>query len=149
MDVEFLAEETLVDVVPTFRHAELEFLSGHYSSIVPQRVTRIPLWLASKLKDRCSREEEATADEEMQDHLLELPWHHAGRDPVRSTKIRAGLMSVARQSRVEPLRSVKMSRLTATEVAGLRLQLLLSLRRFSLLTPPKHAPPVKRLRRFN
>lgn len=50
------AEETLVSVVPKFRHDRLQFLTGTYGPFVPQRPVVVPLWLACRLvrQDQCT-----------------------------------------------------------------------------------------------
>jgi GINS complex subunit 2 len=50
-----LAEETLVDIQPTFRGPALRLLSGEFGPFIPNRLTRVPLWVAVSLRQtqRC------------------------------------------------------------------------------------------------
>ena len=49
---EFLAEETLITVVPNFAHDALRFVTGNFGPFEPQTPTDVPLWLACLLRKR-------------------------------------------------------------------------------------------------
>ncbi|EAL60594.1 GINS complex subunit 2 [Dictyostelium discoideum AX4] len=50
--IEFLAEDTTITVVPNFKMESLIFLSGEYGPFVPSFPIEIPLWLAISLKKK-------------------------------------------------------------------------------------------------
>ncbi|KAM9979035.1 hypothetical protein ACTFIZ_000353 [Dictyostelium cf. discoideum] len=50
--IEFLAEDTTITVVPNFKMESLIFLSGEYGPFVPSFPIDIPLWLAISLKKK-------------------------------------------------------------------------------------------------
>ena len=49
---EFVAEETLVTIVPNFAHDQLRFVGGNFGPFVPQTAVEVPLWLACVLRRR-------------------------------------------------------------------------------------------------
>ncbi|KAG9452029.1 hypothetical protein H6P81_004933 [Aristolochia fimbriata] len=51
-EVEFLAENEVVEIVPNMRMEKLEMISGDFGPFLPQIVTKVPLWLAVALKKR-------------------------------------------------------------------------------------------------
>ncbi|XP_068651068.1 DNA replication complex GINS protein PSF2 [Aristolochia californica] len=51
-EVEFLAEDEMVDIVPNMRMEKLEMISGDFGPFLPQIATKVPLWLAVALKKR-------------------------------------------------------------------------------------------------
>ncbi|EFA76683.1 peptidase M28E domain containing-protein [Heterostelium album PN500] len=50
--IEFLAEDESITIVPNFRMEELHFLSGTYGPFVPALPVNVPLWLAITLKKK-------------------------------------------------------------------------------------------------
>ncbi|KAN0032797.1 hypothetical protein ACTFIV_006720 [Dictyostelium citrinum] len=50
--IEFLAEDTTITIVPNFKMESLIFLSGEYGPFVPSFPIDIPLWLAISLKKK-------------------------------------------------------------------------------------------------
>eukprot|EP01137_Pigoraptor_chileana_P007610 Opistho-2@53415 len=51
-EAEFLAEDTLVTIVPSFRLDSIKFIAGEYGPFIPARPTEVPLCLAVTLKSR-------------------------------------------------------------------------------------------------
>jgi GINS complex subunit 2 len=51
-ELEFLAEDELVDVVPRFKFDALNLIGGTYGPFQPMVPTRVPLWLAMQLVQR-------------------------------------------------------------------------------------------------
>ncbi|KDP44955.1 hypothetical protein JCGZ_01455 [Jatropha curcas] len=51
-EVEFIAEDELVEIVPNLRMDSLNFICGDYGPFYPQIATQVPLWLAVALKKR-------------------------------------------------------------------------------------------------
>ncbi|OAY46101.1 DNA replication complex GINS protein PSF2 [Manihot esculenta] len=51
-EVEFMAEDELVEIVPNLRMDSLNFICGDYGPFYPQIATQVPLWLAVALKKR-------------------------------------------------------------------------------------------------
>jgi len=49
---EFLAEDELVEIEPTFSHPALQFISGTFGPLVAGQVVQVPLWLAVSLEKR-------------------------------------------------------------------------------------------------
>lgn len=49
-EVEFLAEEAHVEIIPSFTEKQLSFVDGTYGPFRPTLPTRVPLWLAVHLK---------------------------------------------------------------------------------------------------
>ncbi|KIJ56951.1 hypothetical protein M422DRAFT_23087 [Sphaerobolus stellatus SS14] len=54
-ELELIAMETLVDIVPLFRSERIRLISGTYGPFRPPTKTKAPLWLAKnlKLKKKC------------------------------------------------------------------------------------------------
>ncbi|GAV68877.1 Sld5 domain-containing protein, partial [Cephalotus follicularis] len=50
--IEFMAEDELIEMVPNMRMDPLNFISGDFGPFLPQIVTQVPLWLAVALKKR-------------------------------------------------------------------------------------------------
>ncbi|KAK5581901.1 hypothetical protein RB653_003481 [Dictyostelium firmibasis] len=50
--IEFIAEDTTITVIPNFKMESLIFLSGEYGPFVPSFPIDIPLWLAISLKKK-------------------------------------------------------------------------------------------------
>ncbi|KAL5704722.1 DNA replication complex GINS protein PSF2 [Ranunculus cassubicifolius] len=51
-EVEFLAEDEMVEIVPNINMALLEFFCGKFGPFRPQFATEVPIWLAMALKKR-------------------------------------------------------------------------------------------------
>jgi hypothetical protein len=51
-ELEFLAEDELVDVVPRFKFDALNLIGGTFGPFQPMVPTRVPLWLAMQLVQR-------------------------------------------------------------------------------------------------
>ncbi|KAF9619200.1 hypothetical protein IFM89_005754 [Coptis chinensis] len=51
-EVEFLAEDELVEIVPNINMGSLNFIRGDFGPFRPQIATEVPLWLAMALKKR-------------------------------------------------------------------------------------------------
>ncbi|XP_010486970.1 PREDICTED: DNA replication complex GINS protein PSF2 [Camelina sativa] len=51
-EVEFMAEDELVEIVPNMNMEQLNFISGDFGRFIPQIPTKVPLWLAVALKRR-------------------------------------------------------------------------------------------------
>lgn len=51
-ELEFIAEDQLVEIVPKFKHGPLHLIQGDFGPFVPQARTTVPLWLAITLKKR-------------------------------------------------------------------------------------------------
>ncbi|KAE8712091.1 DNA replication complex GINS protein PSF2 [Hibiscus syriacus] len=51
-EVEFMAEDELIEIVPNMRMAPLNFICGDFGPFLPQIPTQVPLWLAVALKKR-------------------------------------------------------------------------------------------------
>ncbi|CAI0411972.1 unnamed protein product [Linum tenue] len=51
-EVEFMAEDELVEIVPNLRMDSLNFICGDYGPFYPQIAIQVPLWLALALKKR-------------------------------------------------------------------------------------------------
>lgn len=49
---EFLAEETVVRIIPNFQHDALRFVTGNFGPFVPQTPVDVPLWLVCILRKR-------------------------------------------------------------------------------------------------
>ncbi|KYR02631.1 GINS complex subunit 2 [Tieghemostelium lacteum] len=50
--IEFLAEDTNISIIPNFKMEELVFLSGEYGPFVPSLPMEVPLWLGISLKKK-------------------------------------------------------------------------------------------------
>jgi len=55
LELELIASETLVDIVPLISMEKTAFISGAYGPLRPPAKSRIPLWMATnlKLKKKC------------------------------------------------------------------------------------------------
>lgn len=51
-EVEFMAEDELIEIVPNMRMDPLNFICGDFGPFLPQIPTQVPLWLAVALKKR-------------------------------------------------------------------------------------------------
>ncbi|XP_021295973.1 DNA replication complex GINS protein PSF2 [Herrania umbratica] len=51
-EVEFMAEDELIEIVPNMRMDPLNFICGDFGPFLPQIATPVPLWLAVALKKR-------------------------------------------------------------------------------------------------
>ncbi|KMT18317.1 hypothetical protein BVRB_2g024770 [Beta vulgaris subsp. vulgaris] len=51
-EMEFLAEDEMIEIVPNMRMDALNLISGDYGPFRPQIATKVPLWLAVALKKR-------------------------------------------------------------------------------------------------
>ncbi|XP_021910443.1 DNA replication complex GINS protein PSF2 isoform X2 [Carica papaya] len=51
-EVEFMAEDELIEIVPNMRMDPLNFICGDFGPFFPQIPTQVPLWLAVALKKR-------------------------------------------------------------------------------------------------
>ncbi|OMO96851.1 GINS complex, subunit Psf2 [Corchorus olitorius] len=51
-EVEFMAEDELIEIVPNMRMDSLNFICGDFGPFLPQIATEVPLWLAVALKKR-------------------------------------------------------------------------------------------------
>ncbi|KAL8463099.1 hypothetical protein ACS0TY_033114 [Phlomoides rotata] len=51
-ELEFLAEDDMIEIVPNLRMDTLNFISGDFGPFRPQIATQVPLWLAVALKRR-------------------------------------------------------------------------------------------------
>eukprot|EP01138_Halocafeteria_seosinensis_P000015 gb/GECG01000015.1/.p1 GENE.gb/GECG01000015.1/~~gb/GECG01000015.1/.p1 ORF type:complete len:211 (+),score=37.05 gb/GECG01000015.1/:1-633(+) len=89
-ELEFLAEEELVTIVPRFQLSELRFVSGTFGGFEAGIPVQVPLWLALKLKDdqMCHLEcpswmeleklKEVWEQERSEARLSALPHHYLG-----------------------------------------------------------------------
>eukprot|EP01041_Mallomonas_annulata_P000992 gene992-1943_t len=85
---EFLAEETMIKMVPNFTHPVLHFISGDFGPFDSDVDTDVPLWLAITLrkKDKCKivipdwlkpeNLEDTVKNERTQRVFQELPYHY-------------------------------------------------------------------------
>jgi len=88
-EIEFMAEETTIKMVPKFTHGVLHFISGDFGPFEPQLPVDVPLWLAIQLR----RQQHCTivppdwmdykrlcqtleAEEKNQDEFSPLPFHY-------------------------------------------------------------------------
>ncbi|XP_038698913.1 DNA replication complex GINS protein PSF2-like [Tripterygium wilfordii] len=51
-EIEFMAEDELVEIVPNMTMDPLNFICGTFGPFMPQIATQVPLWLAMALKKR-------------------------------------------------------------------------------------------------
>ncbi|KAK7256189.1 hypothetical protein RIF29_29627 [Crotalaria pallida] len=51
-ELEFIAEDEMVDIVPNLKMGPLNLISGDFGPFTPQIVTKVPMWLAVALKKR-------------------------------------------------------------------------------------------------
>lgn len=51
-ELEFIAEDQLIEIVPKFKHGPLHLIQGDFGPFVPQARAKVPLWLAITLKKR-------------------------------------------------------------------------------------------------
>lgn len=51
-ELEFIAEDQLIEIVPKFKHGTLHLIQGDFGPFVPQARAKVPLWLAITLKKR-------------------------------------------------------------------------------------------------
>ncbi|KAI5346419.1 hypothetical protein PRUPE_2G235900 [Prunus persica] len=51
-EVEFMAEDEMVEIVPNMRMEPLNMLCGDFGPFYPQMATQVPMWLAIALKKR-------------------------------------------------------------------------------------------------
>ena len=51
-ECEFYAENEMIEIIPSFRGAQFEFISGTYGPFKPAKPVQVPLWLAVYLKQR-------------------------------------------------------------------------------------------------
>uniref|UniRef100_A0A0A0KVY8 DNA replication complex GINS protein PSF2 N-terminal domain-containing protein n=1 Tax=Cucumis sativus TaxID=3659 RepID=A0A0A0KVY8_CUCSA len=51
-EVEFVAEDEMVEIIPNMRMDSLHLICGDYGPFYPQIATEVPLWLAIALKKR-------------------------------------------------------------------------------------------------
>ncbi|KAJ6983118.1 DNA replication complex GINS protein PSF2-like [Populus alba x Populus x berolinensis] len=51
-EIEFMAEDEMVEIVPNLRMDSLNFICGDYGPFYPQLAAQVPLWLALALKKR-------------------------------------------------------------------------------------------------
>ncbi|KAK8662406.1 hypothetical protein V6N13_091983 [Hibiscus sabdariffa] len=51
-EVEFMAEDELIEIVPNLRMDPLNFICGDFGPFLPQIATQVPFWLAVALKKR-------------------------------------------------------------------------------------------------
>ncbi|KAL2320280.1 hypothetical protein Fmac_029249 [Flemingia macrophylla] len=88
-ELEFIAEDEIVDIVPNIKMGPLNLISGDFGPFTPQIVTQAPLWLAIALKKRgkCSicppqwmSDEKLTqvleAERQSQEISDQLPFHY-------------------------------------------------------------------------
>ncbi|KAI9077881.1 hypothetical protein K1719_040142 [Acacia pycnantha] len=88
-ELEFVAEDDMVEIVPNLKMDALNLISGDFGPFVPQIATQVPLWLAVALKKRgkCSiRPPEwmsidnltqvVEAERESQEMSEKLPFHY-------------------------------------------------------------------------
>jgi GINS complex subunit 2 len=121
---EFLAEETIVEVVSNFDHPALKFISGKFGPFVSQMVCKIPLWLAITLKKRgkCSfvtpdwmkieELEKTLANERTQKDLGNLPFHYIEISQLLLVNARDDIESPDKVSLlVQDIESVRMDRI--------------------------------------
>ncbi|KAJ0411440.1 hypothetical protein ATCC90586_007100 [Pythium insidiosum] len=119
-EIEFLAEQELIDIVPHFGIREndgvLNFISGDFGPFQPGITTRVPLWLAIMLKQlnkcriiepswfsvdylsqRLEREKDSDVFEELPFHYLEIAsllFKHAAEDIEQIEHIRSLLEDI-------------------------------------------------------
>ncbi|PKI46569.1 DNA replication complex GINS protein PSF2 isoform X1 [Punica granatum] len=51
-EIEFIAEDELIEIVPNMRMDQLNLIRGDFGPFLPQIATEVPLWLAVALKKR-------------------------------------------------------------------------------------------------
>jgi GINS complex subunit 2 len=49
-ELEFLAENIIIEIIPNFKKDELNLLCGKFGPFKPNRPTKVPLWLALQYK---------------------------------------------------------------------------------------------------
>ena len=49
---EFFAENEFIDIIPSFRGPQLEFVGGTFGPFKPAKPVQVPLWLAIYFKQR-------------------------------------------------------------------------------------------------
>lgn len=49
-ELEFLAETSLIEIIPNFKKAELKLLCGTYGPFKPSKAVQVPLWLGMQFK---------------------------------------------------------------------------------------------------
>lgn len=86
-ELEFLAETTLVEIIPNFKKDEMRMVCGTYGPFKPSRPIKAPLWLAIHFKKNkkckivppiwmdCEFLVNKTEDEKTSDALQDLPHH--------------------------------------------------------------------------
>mmetsp|Transcript_21817 Transcript_21817/g.30121 ORF Transcript_21817/g.30121 Transcript_21817/m.30121 type:complete len:227 (-) Transcript_21817:59-739(-) len=123
---EFLAEETLVEVVSNFDHPALKFISGKFGPFVSQMVCKIPLWLAITLKKRgkCTfvtpdwmkveELEKVIVNEKTQKNLGNLPFHYIEVSQLLLVNARDDIESPDRVSALlQEVEGIRMDRIKA------------------------------------
>ena len=70
-ELEFIAESTLISIVPNFRKDAIQLISGTYGPFKPNKTIQVPLWLAMQFrKNKQSTKSYATIPEHQFDiHL--------------------------------------------------------------------------------
>ncbi|KAH7100531.1 GINS complex, PSF2 component [Auriculariales sp. MPI-PUGE-AT-0066] len=105
-EVEFIAAEELIDIIPSLRMDPIRLISGVYGPFRPPARARVPLWLASdlKLKKRCRIVppdwltvdflQERLQDEVSKEAFSDMPFRY-----IETSKV---LLDVASDDLVEP-----------------------------------------------
>ena len=85
---EFIAEESIIEIISSFDHPQFKFISGIFGPFVSQMPCRVPLWLALSLKKKgkCTiiapdwmkveELERTVGNEKTQKVLGPLPFHY-------------------------------------------------------------------------
>lgn len=116
-EMEFLAEEELVSIIPKFSKEKIEFLEGEYGPFRPNFPIQVPLWLAIQFKKKnlCQIRPpdfmdletllKAKHDEANDETFKPLPYHYrqiaslilenAASDVPKSELIRSTLLDIA------------------------------------------------------
>ncbi|KAI3379118.1 hypothetical protein SNEBB_011463 [Seison nebaliae] len=51
-EIEFLAEDELIDIIPNFTHPQLNLVANEIGPFSPNLPTKVPLWIAIYLKEK-------------------------------------------------------------------------------------------------
>mmetsp|Transcript_26911 Transcript_26911/g.107704 ORF Transcript_26911/g.107704 Transcript_26911/m.107704 type:complete len:232 (-) Transcript_26911:347-1042(-) len=52
VEFEFIARDSLVQIVPKFTQGVMKFVAGNFGPFLPQHIIEVPLWLASQLQNQ-------------------------------------------------------------------------------------------------
>ncbi|KAF3775128.1 DNA replication complex GINS protein [Nymphaea thermarum] len=142
-EVEFIAEDELVDVVPNMKMDALHMFCGVFGPFYPQIATKVPLWLAVALKKRgkCRIQPPDWMNIEKLTHVLDaeresprefqpLPFHYvrSALEDIRNVrfhKVENGLATISDRTH-----AVKLKNLSAMEVNIIRPFIIRALQAF-------------------